>query len=58
MKNVLIAEDSRFMRTMIRQIIEQDEFRVIDEAEDGAEAISIFENNRPDIVLLDLPCRM
>jgi two-component system chemotaxis response regulator CheY len=42
MKTVLIADDSRFMRMTIRQIVEQGEFRVIGEAENGAEAISIL----------------
>jgi two-component system chemotaxis response regulator CheY len=53
-KTVLIADDSLFMRTRIRQIIEQDLYCVIAEAKDGEEAISSFEVYRPDIVLLDL----
>jgi two-component system chemotaxis response regulator CheY len=53
-KTVMIADDSLFMRTRIKQIIEQDHYCVIAEAKDGVEAISHFEHYAPDIVLLDL----
>lgn len=54
MKKVLIADDSSFMRTTIKKIIEQEDYHVIAEAKDGKEAIDYFEHYQPDIVLLDL----
>ncbi|WP_235715665.1 response regulator [Alkalihalobacillus hemicellulosilyticus] len=54
MKTVMIADDSSFMRTRIRQIIEQDLYCVIAEASDGEEVISSFKVYAPEIVLLDL----
>jgi two-component system, chemotaxis family, chemotaxis protein CheY len=53
MKTVLVADDSSFMRTLIKQTI-QHHFDIIAEARDGEEAITYFIDCRPDIVLLDL----
>ncbi|EOW8912832.1 response regulator [Listeria monocytogenes] len=54
MKTVLIADDSSFMRTRIKEIIKQNDYHVIAEAKDGKEAIDYFTHYQPDIVLLDL----
>jgi two-component system, chemotaxis family, chemotaxis protein CheY len=53
MKTVLIADDSKLMRTKIKDFIE-DEYCVIAEAVDGEGAVKHFKDKKPDIVLLDL----
>ena len=51
---ILIADDAEFMRDMLRQIIEDMNWTVVGEAGDGREAITLYKNNKPDLVLLDI----
>jgi two-component system chemotaxis response regulator CheY len=51
---VLIVDDLRFMRTIIRDILETAGIDVVAEAENGAECLTLYHENRPDIVLLDI----
>ena len=51
---ILIADDADFMRSMLRQIIEDMGWSVIAEAADGHEAIEKYRTCRPDLVLLDI----
>ncbi|SES22224.1 two-component system, chemotaxis family, response regulator CheY [Gracilibacillus ureilyticus] len=54
MKTVLIADDSKFMRRWLKQIIEKHPYQVIGEASNGLEAVMQFQKLRPDIILLDI----
>jgi len=49
----LIADDDFSMRLLIRQSLEDHGFRVV-EAENGIEAIEVFNHQKPDLVLLDV----
>ena len=51
MKLCLIVDDSRVVRKIARKILEQ-QF-VIEEAEDGAQALELCRRNMPDAILLD-----
>ena len=51
---ILIADDAEFMRSMLRQIIEDMGWSVAGEAADGHEAIEMYHSRRPDLVLLDI----
>ncbi|MEH7342735.1 response regulator [Bacillus sp. JJ1532] len=53
-KTVLIADDSRFLRNLIKNILHKEGFRVFFEASDGTSAVSLYKEKSPDIVLLDL----
>ena len=53
-KTVLIADDSLFMRTWLKDMLEKSMFTVITEAKDGYEAIKKYKEFTPDIVLLDI----
>lgn len=57
-KTILIADDSRFMRNLLKNHLNESNFHVIAEASDGCEAVSLYKKVSPDIVLLDLtmPC--
>jgi len=51
---VLIADDASFMRQMIREIIEPEEYEVVGEATNGIEAVDQFRELRPDLVTMDI----
>lgn len=51
---VLIADDSKFMRQLLKKTIMCEHYVVIAEAANGSEAIDLYKKMAPDIVLLDL----
>jgi two-component system chemotaxis response regulator CheY len=50
---VLIADDSEFMRNLLREILEEDH-EIIGEAENGVEAVDLYLEHRPDLVMMDI----
>ncbi len=52
-KRVLIADDSEFMRNLLREILAGD-FEIVAEAENGVEAVNLYDENEPDIVMMDI----
>lgn len=53
MAKILIADDSQFMRTSLKDILKKESHEIIESA-DGKEAIEKFEADKPDLVLLDI----
>jgi two-component system chemotaxis response regulator CheY len=53
MKNVLIVDDSLYMRTVIKDALEQAGYRIIGQAANGEEAIDLAFDLQPDIITLD-----
>ncbi|ATO38742.1 two-component system response regulator [Geobacillus thermodenitrificans] len=51
---VLIADDSMFMRNLIKDLLSRHGYQVIAEAPDGYDAVALYEEKRPDIAILDL----
>ncbi len=52
---ILLAEDHKLMRSGLRLLIQQHpEFSVVGEADDGREAVSLFESLKPDVVVMDI----
>jgi len=49
---ILIADDDKFTRVMLRKIMEKHQYRV-EEAENGEECIAAYKQLQPDMVLLD-----
>jgi len=52
-KNVLIVDDSEFMRNLLREILEA-EFEIAGEAENGVEAVELYEEHSPNLVMMDI----
>lgn len=51
--DVLITDDSGFMRDLLREILEE-EHNVVGEAENGVEAVELYQEKNPDIVFMDI----
>lgn len=51
-KEILVVDDSRLHRAMIRSILENSGYRVM-EAPDGATALELLNRHLPDLVILD-----
>ncbi|HVH36231.1 MULTISPECIES: response regulator [Tahibacter] len=55
MISVLLVDDQTLVRQGIRSLLElSDDIRVIAEAADGAQAVELIPQQKPDVVLLDL----
>ncbi len=53
--NVLLVDDHPLMRRGIQQLLSfEDEFNVVAEASNGADAVALNHEHRPDLILLDL----
>ena len=53
-KRILIIDDSPFMRTVIKDVLERAGYLIAGEASNGEEAISMYVKVRPDMITLDL----
>ena len=53
-KRILIADDSSFMRTMIKGVLSKAGYEVVEEAESGEEVIKKYDELKPDLVTLDI----
>ncbi len=51
---VLIAEDEALIRMDLREMLEEEGHEVVGEARDGAEAIALATELRPDVVFMDI----
>ena len=51
---VLIADDAPLIRRLLKDILRESSFRVIGEAVDGDEAIRLYAELQPDLVLMDI----
>ena len=55
MTKILIADDHLIIRQGLRLILEiEEEFEIVAEASDGAEAVDLCAKHHPDVVLMDL----
>ncbi len=53
MKTILVVDDKKNIRVMVREYLTQEGFRVLT-AEDGREALFMARQEKPDLILLDL----
>jgi len=53
-RRVVIVDDSRYMRRQLRRVLEEQGWAVVGEAENGREAIALYDTLQPDLVLMDI----
>jgi two-component system chemotaxis response regulator CheY len=54
MANIMIVDDSRFMRLMLSKIISLTKHHVVAEASNGLEAVNLYNKFKPDLVTMDI----
>lgn len=54
MANILIVDDSRTSRKMLRNLLEGAGHTIVGEAKDGAEGVKSFQHLKPDLVTMDI----
>jgi two-component system chemotaxis response regulator CheY len=54
MKRLLVVDDALFMRKMISGVAAEAGWEVVAEASNGAEAVKLYQEHRPDLVTMDL----
>ena len=54
MTKILIADDSEFMRSMIKDALTEAGYSEFIEAKNKAEVVEKFKNEKPDLILLDI----
>ena len=53
-KTILIADDTTFMREMLKSALDPEKFQIIGEATDGAMAVEYYKEKKPDLLILDI----
>ncbi|WP_041700453.1 response regulator [Clostridium sp. BNL1100] len=53
-KKVLVVDDTVFMRTSLRLLLERNDFEVVGEADNGLTAINKYREFMPDVVTMDI----
>jgi len=56
-RRVLIAEDEALIRLDLKEMLEEEGYRVVGEAGDGAQAVALAAELRPDLVSSTYRCR-
>ncbi len=53
-KKILLVDDTKFMRMMLKNILQPKGYEIVDEAGDGLEAIEKYKQHKPDLVTMDI----
>ncbi|NLX84823.1 MAG: response regulator [Synergistaceae bacterium] len=51
---ILIADDSAYARSILKDLLQRNEYEVVGEAENGKEALVLYEKLKPDLVMMDI----
>ncbi len=54
MYKILLVDDAGFMRKMIQTHLTKAGYTDFIEGEDGAQAVKLYEENKPDLVIMDI----
>lgn len=53
-RRVVIAEDEAIIRLDLKELLEEEGYEVVGEAGNGADAVALVQEHRPDLVILDV----
>jgi two-component system chemotaxis response regulator CheY len=57
MAKVLIVDDAKFMRTLVKDALTAVGHEIVAEAENGNEAVQLYKQHRPDLTTMDITMR-
>ncbi|HDP80344.1 MAG TPA: response regulator [Spirochaetes bacterium] len=57
MATILIVDDAKFMRTLVKDALVPRGHEVIGEAENGNQAVELYKKAKPDLVTMDITMR-
>lgn len=57
MARILIVDDAKFMRTLVRDALTKAGHEIVGEAENGNQAIQLYKDLKPDLVTMDITMR-
>ncbi len=53
-KRILITDDALFMRVTLKNILTQQGYEIVGEAENGHQAVQMYADLKPDLVTMDI----
>lgn len=53
-RKILIADDTTFMREMLKSALDPEKYQIIGEATDGVQAVEFYKEKNPDLLILDI----
>ncbi|MBH0229283.1 response regulator [Halobacillus yeomjeoni] len=53
-ERILIVDDAAFMRMMVKDILTKNGYEIAGEAENGHDAVKLYEEQQPDLVTMDI----
>lgn len=57
MARILVVDDAKFMRTLVKDALSSHGHVIVGEAENGNQAIEMYEKLKPDLVTMDITMR-
>lgn len=51
---ILVADDTRFMRAIMKEILQSHQHEIVGEADNGREAVRLYKELKPELILLDI----
>ena len=53
-RKILLADDTTFMREMLKSALDPEKYQIIGEATDGVMAVEYYKEKKPDLMILDI----
>jgi two-component system chemotaxis response regulator CheY len=53
-KSVLVVDDSALIRANIKDVLAREGYQVVAQAANGAEAVALYQQHKPDLVTMDV----